>query len=129
MSRNPVDKRKAAPKAKRFNDVVFVNWSLSAEEKASCKAWLINLEDLDDALLKLVEGGYKTTLSWDTYRECFTASIVPTEDSDPNKGYILTGKGSTPLKAVKQACYIHWHVMDGNWSSYAKQAEREELDD
>jgi len=129
MSREPKTRTNVAPKTPRFNDVKFVNWSLSAEEKASCKAWLAVEGDIDNAVLVLIEEGYKVTCSYDGYRSCFTASIVPSDDKSPNKGYILTGKGSTPLKAIKQALYIHYHIMDGEWSSYSVMGASEELDD
>lgn len=129
MTREPKNKPEAKPTQKRFNDVIFVNWSLSVEEKAECKNWLLGEGELDNACLLLIEAGYKTTISWDNYRECFTASIVPAKDAKINQGYILTGKGSTPLKAIKQAAYIHFHIMDGDWSSYSTAKSAEELDD
>ena len=129
MARNPKDTKPAAPKAQRFNDVQFVNWSLSADEKSACKAWLNEQGDMDSAVSALIEAGYKITVSWDKYRLCYTASIVPTPDARSNQGYILTGKGSTALKAAKQALYIHYHVMDQDWASYSTATNAEELDD
>jgi hypothetical protein len=129
MSREPKDKQKAEPKVERFNDVKFVNWSLSPDEKAACKAWELSLEDYDEALLTLVEAGYKSTVSYDDFRSCFTASIVPTKTAKSNQGYILTGKGSTPLKSVKQVLYIHYHIMAEEWAEYSTGKSIEELDD
>lgn len=129
MARNPKDKPAAAPKAQRFNDVKFVNWSLTAEEKQSCKSWLTALEDYDNAMGNTIESGYKITTSYDGFRSCFTASIVPTADAKSNQGYILTGKGSTPIKAIKQAMYIHYVIMDGDWAAYSTANYAEELDD
>lgn len=129
MSREPKDKNPVPPKQPRFNDVQFVNWSLTEEHKAACKIWLKTLEDVEEALHSTIEAGYKVTLSYDTYRSCYTASIVPTKDAKSNQGFILTGKGSTPLKAAKQAMYIHYLVMDEEWANYSNQAKVEELDD
>jgi len=129
MARDPKNKPTPKPVQPRFNDVQFVNWALSAEEKVACKAWSLNLEDYDSAYGKLIEDGYKVTVSYDGFRSCFTASVVPAKDAKSNQGYILTGKGSTPLKAVKQAFYIHWHIMAEEWSSYSTAKAQEELDD
>lgn len=129
MSRDPKNKPTPKPTQPRFNDVQFVNWSLSVEEKAAVKAWLLTLEEYDDFIGGLVEAGYKITISYDNFRSCFTASIVPTKDAKSNQGYILTGKGSTPFKAVRQAMYIHFYIMDGEWSSYSTAKAVEELDD
>lgn len=129
MARDPKPTKPKPPVQPRFNDVQFVNWSLDAEQKAACKAWVLSIEDYDAALGNLIEAGYKTTVSYDQFRHCFTASIVPTKEAKENQGYILTGKGSTPTKAIKQALYIHFHVMDENWASYSTAKAIEELDD
>ena len=129
MSREPKSKPAEKPVKPRFNDVTFVNWSLSADDKVSCKAWLLGDGEMDNAISNLIETGYKVTSSWDGYRSCFTASIVPTSDAKDNQGYILTGKGSTALKAVKQAMYIHHYIMDGNWAAWSTATKAEELDD
>lgn len=129
MSREPKARPTPKPTQQRFNDVQFVNWSLSAEEKTACKGWLSNVEEYDNALLATIEAGYKITISYDTFRTCFTSSIVPTKDAKSNQGYILTGKGSTPLKASKQAMFIHYQIMGEEWASYSVVSKSEELDD
>lgn len=129
MARDPKPTKPKAPQPNRFNDVTFVNWSLSQEEKAACKSWVLSLEDFDNALATLIEAGYKTTLSYDSFRTCYTCSIVPTKDAKSNQGYILTGKGSTATKALKQALYTHFHIMAEEWASYSTAKAQEELDD
>lgn len=129
MARDPKNKPASKPTQPRFNDVQFVNWSLSAEEKAAVKAWVLTIEEYDNFIGGLVEAGYKITVSYDNFRACFTASIVPTKDAKSNQGYILTGKGSTPIKAIRQAMYTHYYIMDGEWASYSTAKAAEELDD
>ncbi len=129
MGKNVNPPAKPKPTQTRFNDVKFVNWALTTEEKQDCKTFLTGEADYDDALHVIVQAGYKTTLSWDNFRQCFTASIVPTKDAKNNQGYILTGKGSTPLKAIRQALYIHYRIMDEDWASYSTSTNAEELDD
>jgi hypothetical protein len=129
MSREPKSGKTAVPKQQRFNDVKFVNWSLTAEQKAACKAWLGEENDVGNVISMLIEAGYKLTISWDKYRFCYTASIVPTPDVKENQGYILTGKGSTALKAAKQAMFIHYQIMDMDWAAYSTATSMEELDD
>lgn len=129
MGRDPKNKPAPRKSEPRFNDVTFVNWSLDADQKAVCKAWMLSMEEYDDAVSSLIESGYKSTISYDNFRSCYTASIVPTKDAKSNQGYILTGKGSTPLKALKQALFIHFHVMTEEWAAYSTAKAVEELDD
>lgn len=129
MSRNPKDKPIEAPKTPRFNDVKFINWSLNDEEKAACKAWVLTVEDFDNALTSLLQSGYKITQSFDENRSVYTGSIIPTQNAKSNQGFILAGKGSTPLKAIKQALYIHFHIMGEEWASYSLAGSTEQMDD
>lgn len=129
MARNPKDKPAPKPTTPRFNNVQFINWSLTIEQKQDCKQFLITDGDYDEALLVIIQAGYKVTTSYDEYRDCFTASIVPAQNGKNNQGYILTGKGSTPLKAIRQALYIHYRIMDEDWASYSTAKTVEELDD
>jgi len=111
------------------NNATFINWSLTKEQKAEIKAFVMNVDDYDDFLTRLTDTHHKITVSEDKFNDCYSASIVPTAENKINKGYILSGKGSTPLKAVKQACYIHFTVFEGDWSSYSSQTGRAEIDD
>lgn len=113
----------------RFNDVVWINWALTIEQKKEIKAWQPDVEELDDMEAEIIQEGNKVTLSWDDYGQCYTCSIVPTSSHKTNQGYILTGKGSLPFKAKKQAFYIHKQVFGTDWSSYSTARGVENLDD
>lgn len=129
MSRDPVNAKPRAGKAKSFNEVKWINWALSPEQKAQLKAWSPTLEDLDGEQIKIIQSSHRITTSYDSYGDCYTTSIVPTADNKINTGYILTGKGSTPIKSFKQALYIHFHVFEGDWSTYSTSKGIEEMDD
>jgi len=129
MSLDPKNNGKGRKPSKRFNSAQFINWSLSAEEKTTCKAWVITCEEVDDLTLKANEEGYKITYSYDSYGSCYSVAIVPTDSAKQNQGYILTGKGSTPIKAFKQAMFIHHSIMGGDWAAYSQKTENEEFDD
>lgn len=110
-------------------DVSFVNYTMTKEDKARCKVWLLTLDDMDSAAIKLAEEGYKFSLKWDAYSEAFAAFLSTTEEKTGNVGYLLAGRGSTPLKALKQAMFIHWVVFEGNWAAHYTRRESDELDD
>lgn len=105
--------------------VSWVNYTLTTDEKKALKTAEF---DADNALLRLVEEGYKITMGFDKFNECFSCFVVPTGEGHKHTGMILSGRGSTPLKALKQGCYIHWQVFDGDWTD-VRVSQREELDD
>lgn len=131
MGYNTNGKNKPEPRkpTARFNDVVFINWSLTVEEKQHVKAWTPTLAELDDIALKIIQESCKITYGYDTRGNTYTCSLVPQEEHKTNKGYILVGRGSTPFKALKQAIYIHANIFGGDWSSYSKGGGHEDLDD
>jgi hypothetical protein len=113
----------------RFNDVTFINWTLTTEQKAAVKAWTPTVEEIDDLLTETVEEGCKVTFGYDERGSSFLCSIVPQPSHKLNHGFILVGRGSTALKSFKQALYIHRQVFNGNWSTYSKADLSETLDD
>jgi hypothetical protein len=97
--------------------------------QAACKAWSITADSVFDTSHNLCEQGYRITLKPDLYNNCFAAFIQQTSADGPNAGYILTGRGSTPFKALKQALYKHFEVMAQDWEPFAGRERGAELDD
>lgn len=126
---NGNSRAKSRKPANRFNDAVFINWSLTKEQKAEVKAWSPDVEEVDEIEAEIIQENCKITRSYDDFASCYSCSIVPTNKHKTNHGYILVGKGSTPLKAFKQAVYIHKQVFAGDWSTYSTGGRAEELDD
>lgn len=124
---NSTNKRKSA--AGRFNDATFINWSLSVEQKQEVKAWSPTSGEVDDLLSEVIQEDCKVTFGYDDFGQSFTCSFVPQAKHKTNYGFILVGRGSTPVKAFKQAFYIHKSVFSGDWSTYSKGSRTEELDD
>ena len=112
-----------------FLPAKFINYTLSKEQKDELKATELSIEYADDILVKLTEANYKVTFSYDDFAECFAAHVVPKGTEHKNAGFILAGRGSTPLKALKQAAYMHWQIFDEDWSEFYTARGRESLDD
>lgn len=109
---------KSAKKGKPAqSNVTFVNYELTKEQKEACKVWDFVLKDFSSAMDKLIESAYKVTLGYDAYNRCFSAFVVPVGAEHEHAGLILPGRGSTVMKAFKQACYKHYVLFDENWHS------------
>lgn len=120
-------KNKPLPKTepKSDNGIAWVNYNLSDEQKHELKAQTF---DLDSALLRLTEEDLKVTISYDDYNQCYACFLIPKNKDSINYGSILSGRGSTPTKSVKQAAYLHWQIFEGNWTE-GRLPRREILDD
>jgi len=119
----------AKSKAPRFNDVVFISFPLSEEQKSEIKIAAWDLEDMDNALITLAEQDYKTTTSYDDYSASYACFVTPKGDKHKNAGFILTGRGSSPHKAVKQAFYVHMVLFEGDWTGWQDTRRTADLDD
>lgn len=107
----------------------WVNYTLTLDESLQLKKELFTLDTFDDLCIKLTEGDYSISFSYDTYHSCYSCIFRPATADNPNAGYLLSGKGSTPMKAFKQAAFIHWKVFDCNWAEGKKYARGTPIDD
>lgn len=128
--RDPNGDKVSSPKAKkeRFNDVKFVNYELTKEEREALKALPAWSEDWDSWLDRASDAGYSITLKFDAFSKAFSAFMSVREVSHPNYGAILTGRGSTQLKALRQVLYKHWALAQEEWNRLDRGLN-EEIDD
>jgi len=113
----------------KFADVTFITLTLDKKQKAELKAQPWDLEIFETAVLRVVEAGYKVSMQEDTYNKCYSCFVTQREKDGDNFGYILTGRGSTPSKAVKQALWIGFHILEGKFENFNPETKGEELDD
>lgn len=112
-----------------FVEREFLNVYLDEAIKSAIKAVKVGLDWYDASLLELADSGYTFSLKWDERNNCHAAWILQQRPDHENFGFILPGRGSTPLKALKQALYIHYELLKGEWSKAAKKPTRDEIDD
>lgn len=121
--------RDSQASAPRFNNAKFVQYELDKEQQKECKAYELSNDELFDSLIEEISNGYQFTLKWDDYNECYGV-FMSTRDTDSlNFGFILTGRGSTPAKCLKQVLYKHRTCLAGEWGSYVERRGRDLLDD
>lgn len=117
-------------KAKRFNEARFVNFELDVKLQKQCKDWAFTAQDAWDTIAKWEDSGYKFTFKYDGYSKSSAVFVSTTQETDPNFGYILTGRGSSPFKAIKQAVFKHFVCFDSApWEGFAERPNGVELDD
>jgi len=108
-------------RTERFNDARFVQYELDETQRAACKGWDLDGDDLWLEVLALLDTGYSVSVRYDetsTAYACFVT--VRGNDQHSNAGLILTGRGSTPGKAVKQAIFKH-KAIDATWLQFAER--------
>lgn len=110
-----------------FKPAQFVNINLAPDQIATIKASGWDTHRLDTSLDALLSDGFKCTVRFDNRNQCYAAWLVP-PDGHKWAGLILSGRGSTPTKAMKQLLFIHYIVLDRNWDTVQEQSYTE-IDD
>jgi len=111
-SRGP-RKRRALP-ARPLRDAEFINRELTTEEQIEYRQWREDVTAVVSAWGELCENGNRVNTKWDGYSSSFAAFIIPDDDVE-NAGFILTGRGGTPYRALAEAVFKHLYVFQGVW--------------
>jgi len=116
-------KRKSGPQeaVPRFDSSRFINYELDTAEQAQCKGWVVSSDDLWEEVSALVDDGYAVSVKFDTKSEAYASFVRGgSEEGAANRGLILTGRGTTPAKALKQAVFKH-KKLGGQWGEFAEK--------
>lgn len=112
-----------------FGDSKFINYSLDEAQKSALKALPYDAEQCLLDLDRVTNSGYKVSFSWDDYGQCYSCFWTRRDAKHVNSGFVLTSRGSTVLKAFKQAMYLHYDLFDEQWADYYQRPTEKVLDD
>jgi len=108
----------------------FINYDMSDFDKAEVKKHDFTEIDFVSWLAKVNDGGFKVTFQYDDYNHCFICIGAYADKTHPDYGILLSGRGSSPLKAFKQWVYIRDSVIgDDDWSAWLDRGKTIEIDD
>lgn len=93
----------------------FIRCDLSEQDKADVRDWPMWENDADGLLKQLVDGGHTISLKPDGQNGGYAAYCVPTPTNKAHEGMALAGRGSTPIKALRQLCYKQFVLLKGIW--------------
>lgn len=110
-----------------FKPAQFVNVNLTRDQLEAVKATDWTIDKCDSLIHALLFDGFKLTLRYDTRNSCFASWLIP-PDGHRWAGMILSGRGSTPNKSIKQLMYMHHVVLEGRWDTLQDQSPLE-MDD
>lgn len=127
-TRKPAAKQVSA-QAVPYGKSEFINFELDKALQAECKAWKMDEASVFAAIEEMTSDGYKFSIKFDKYSDCYACFVFPPDSGHPNSGYILTGRGSSAWKSVKQCLFKHYVVFQGDWASHAGRDTRTSLDD
>lgn len=74
-------------------------------------------DTFDADLVALLSGGYRVAVSYNEANHSFIASVTCRATGDPNNGCTFTSFAGDWTKALQVACFKHFVVAKGVWSS------------
>jgi hypothetical protein len=101
-------------------DSEFVNLELTNEQRNDYRNWRQDLEEVENLWSEVCEEGYRVNTKYDDYSSAYAAFVIPDGQSD-NAGYILTGRGGSPYRAVSEALFKHRFLLQGNWANFPQR--------
>lgn len=103
----------------------FINITLDEEEQAMANAWCETDEQLFEALTMLCNTPFTLKVAIEPQNNCYGAYIQGHwKLNEFDKKWTLTGRGSTPKKAIRRALYLHFEHLQQEWSDHKAVASR-----
>jgi len=122
--------KKEAPRpSSSFKAKSWVKYELDKKEMALVKAWTPTFEEMDAALLDGLCDEYRVNLSQEASKTTWLAVMQTKSDEHIHSEALLSGRGSTPLKALKQLMYKHLELFRKEWPSVPDYQKGAPIDD
>jgi len=115
--------------APRFNQSSFVQLELTDDQAKQLKATVVTAEQIFEEMERMIDDGYKFSVKYDSYGDCIGAWCQAPAEGHENSGCILTGRGSSAYKALKQLLYKHNVLLVGSWRGHTETRRPTVLDD
>lgn len=110
-----VGQRRTNPPDSTFQSRRFLQRELTSDEQKACKAWEAFVDRADDMLAAWLDAGGKVSARYDEFNRSYACWLIPSDGDTGKAGLILSGRGSTPMKALKQAFFKHYVVFEEEW--------------
>jgi len=110
--------------------VTFVNYDMPDGEKKQYKKWLGEQSEVTllELVARLLESGYAISIKHDDYNDCEATYITTSQEGNPNKALILSGRGRSVVTALANSLFKHFILFDAQWpeATVRKKATDEE---
>lgn len=113
--------RKPTKSQNKTWETKFVSCELDKETKEVVKKWDVKFETTMDCVDKLIQDGYKISISQDKFHDCTGVFMTIADSENPNHGWCLSARGPNYLQALKVLVYKHFTILQENWDTDVNQ--------
>jgi hypothetical protein len=93
----------------------FVQVTLTNDDLEAMKTWIKARSDVSEFMQRIIEEGHKLSFNYDRKNHWFVCWAIPTSETDPNNGLILSGRGKNPANALGQVLWLHYEKYAEKW--------------
>lgn len=94
----------------------YVTFELSNEHKAALEKFLTSGNDPLDWLPRIaLDGVYEVKCKWDSYNNCFAATLYCSKYEHENAGWALPCRASGFWVALRRLAFVHVEVLKEQW--------------
>jgi hypothetical protein len=95
--------------------VGFINIRPTESDKAKHQALVGTPDDPLLAIDKILDGGYKISVTVDDRNRAIVATIYGHLKDCPNAGHGVSARASDALTALSRVCFMYFHVLPEKW--------------
>lgn len=120
-------KRKKPETAKKAEFKGFFNFEMDVEQKAECKAWIRNDEEVAIAISDAVASQYKLTISMDSRSGGYQATMQAYDPKDVNAGLCMSAYAKHWYDALGVLMYKHVIILGKDWNAAEETVPEEDF--
>lgn len=116
--------KKTQPAQRNSWEVDFVNVSLAKDQKENLKKWDIKGELTFDNVTRMIDDGYKLSISADKAHDCVGAYLTSPSSPNGERKRCLSSRGPDFFGALRALMFKHLIILEGDWGSAAESGEQ-----
>lgn len=121
--------KKTEQPAQKWSDITYLRCELDKQLKSDLAAWLKEKHDWLALIETAVGAGLRFQVLEDAYHSCFEARLTAISQSVGVNTLVLQGRGPTALAAIQSLFFKHVVVLEGDWESLDRNADKREISD
>jgi len=123
-------KGKATSKPDNPNFRGFININLTEDVKKFIKSQPFSSDVFEANLWEYIQIGYKFNFGYDDYQHCYQCIGTRSDREHTDYGILLTGRGSSPMKAFKQWMFMVTEIIgEKSWTEMLAPQTSNDYDD
>lgn len=122
-------KKQVEATPQKWSDMQYLRVELDKQLKADLSKWCQQKHDWLGYIETAVGAKLRFQVLEDAYHSCFEARLTAISQSVGVPTLVLQGRGPTALAAIQSLFFKHIVMLEGDWESLERNADKREISD